>query len=147
MSPGASTANLANLSVLNPVSPSTYMFTTASDGGTGTFIQLTIAPGNTGPASLVSGTTPALAAPSDGVTWDIGTNNNWNNGTATTAYTEGSNVTFNDSNGGAASYAVTLNTVVHPGSVIVNNTSGDYTISGTGSIGGTGSLTKSGRAC
>ena len=44
----------------------------------------------------------------------------------------------------ANAYNVTLNTLVSPGSVTVNNTTGNYTISGNGTIGGTGSLTKSG---
>ena len=79
-------------------------------------------------------------SPSDGKTWDIGVNYNWNHGTA--VYTDGSNVTFNDNNNN--NYAVTLNTTVSPGSVIMNNSNGNYTISGTGTIGGTGSLTKSG---
>jgi autotransporter-associated beta strand protein len=79
-------------------------------------------------------------SPSDGKTWDIGVNNNWNTGAASTVYTEGSNVTFNDNNNG--NYAVTLNTTVNPASVTVNAT-GNYTISGAGTIGGTGSLTKS----
>ena len=39
---------------------------------------------------------------------------------------------------------MTLNTTVSPGSVTVNNSLGNYSISGTGTIGGTGSLTKSG---
>jgi phosphatidylinositol-3-phosphatase len=82
------------------------------------------------------------ASPSDGMTWDIGVNNNWNNGSAATVYIDGSNVTFNDSNAG--NYLVTLDTRVSPASVIVNNSSGNYTINGSGSIAGTGSLTKLG---
>ncbi|MGD0461182.1 MAG: choice-of-anchor tandem repeat GloVer-containing protein [Tepidisphaeraceae bacterium] len=78
----------------------------------------------------------------DGLTWDIGGNQNWNDGTPATVYADGSNVTFNDSNNG--NYAVTLNTTVSPGSVTVNNSAGNYTISGTGSIAGSGSLTKMG---
>jgi len=78
----------------------------------------------------------------DGQTWDVGGNQNWNNGSGPSVYTDGSNVTFNDSNGG--NYAVTLNTTVSPGSVTVNNTSGNYAISGSGTIAGTGSLTKMG---
>jgi prepilin-type processing-associated H-X9-DG protein/prepilin-type N-terminal cleavage/methylation domain-containing protein len=81
------------------------------------------------------------ASPTDGATWDT-TSNNWNNGTSPTTYTDGALVTFNDNNNGH--YAVTLNSTVSPGSVTVNNSSGNYTISGTGTIGGTGSLTKSG---
>jgi len=95
--------------------------------------------------------------PSDGTTWDINNNINWatgNNVTWATAssatpnlyptpYVDGGgSVTFNDTNNGH--YAVTLNTTVNPGSVTVNNSSGNYTISGTGKIAGTGSLTKSG---
>jgi len=77
----------------------------------------------------------------DGQTWDINGNQNWNNGSTATVYTDGSNVTFNDSNGG--NYAVALTATVSPGSVTVNS-SGNYTISGSGSIAGAGSLTKSG---
>ena len=76
----------------------------------------------------------------DGVTWDT-TNQNWNNGSPAN-YSDGANVLFNDTNN--LHYAVTLNTVVSPASVTVNNSAGNYTISGTGSIAGTGSLTKSG---
>jgi autotransporter-associated beta strand protein len=78
----------------------------------------------------------------DGRTWDIAGNQNWNNGTGATVYTDGSNVIFNDSNNG--NYAVTLNSTVSPGSVTVNNSAGNYTIVGTGSIAGSGSLTKTG---
>jgi autotransporter-associated beta strand protein len=84
------------------------------------------------------------ASPNDGQTWDIANNCNWNNGSAATVYTDGSNLTFNDFNNG--NYAVTLNTTVSPGSVTVNNSSGNYAFSGTGSITGNGSLTKTGSA-
>jgi autotransporter-associated beta strand protein len=77
----------------------------------------------------------------DGQTWDF-SSQNWNNGSAVASYTDGSNVVFNDSNN--AHYAVTLNAMVQPGSVLINNNSGNYTISGSGGIAGTTSLTKSG---
>jgi autotransporter-associated beta strand protein len=77
----------------------------------------------------------------DGQTWDMNSQN-WNNGSAVTSYTDGSNVIFNDSNN--THYAVALNTTVRPGSVIISNNSGNYTISGLGGIAGTTSLTKSG---
>jgi autotransporter-associated beta strand protein len=73
--------------------------------------------------------------------WDIGASFNWNNGSCNTVFEAGDAVTFNDSNGG--NYAVTLNTTVSPGTVTVNNGSGDYTIGGTGGIAGTASLSKS----
>jgi autotransporter-associated beta strand protein len=75
----------------------------------------------------------------DGTTWDT-TSQNWNSGVVTT-YSDGSNVIFNDSNSGH--YAVTLNTTVKPGSVVINST-GNYTIGGIGGIAGTGSVMKSG---
>jgi fibronectin-binding autotransporter adhesin len=76
--------------------------------------------------------------------WDTGLNLNWNDGTANSLFNTGDNVTLNDNNGGVANYAVTLNNTVAPGSVIINNSNGNYTISGTGGISGSGSLTKSG---
>jgi hypothetical protein len=92
------------------------------------------------------------AAQSDGRTWDIGFNYNWNNGTANTVYSDGSNVVFNDDNnsnlmnGGynLVAYDVTLNTTVSPSSVTVSNSSGNYSITGSGKIIDTGSFTKSG---
>jgi hypothetical protein len=92
------------------------------------------------PASLTWNNTGG-ASPNNGKTWDL-TNNNWNNGTATTLYTDGSNVTFSDSNAG--NYAVTLNTTVSPASMTVNNSSGNYSISGAGKIADAGAFVKSG---
>ena len=68
----------------------------------------------------------------------------WNTSANTVAYGDGCAVTFNDSNGGATDYSVTLSTTLLPGSVTVNNSSNNYTITGGGSIAGSGSLTKSG---
>jgi autotransporter-associated beta strand protein len=77
----------------------------------------------------------------DGLTWDF-TNQNWSNGSPAN-YVDGANVTFNDVNSGH--YNVTLNTTVTPGSVTVNNSSSNYTITGAGSIAGaTTALTKLG---
>jgi autotransporter-associated beta strand protein len=78
----------------------------------------------------------------DGMTWDVGTNQNWNNGSGPATYSDGSDVTFDDNN--VNNYAVALNTPVSPGSVTFANNNAPYTISGTGSIGGAGSLTMSG---
>jgi len=80
----------------------------------------------------------------DGTTWDVGFNQNWINGNIQTTYLNGDDVIFNDS--GAPNYNVTLNTTVTPGSVTVNNSAGNYVISGTGSIAGTTALTKQGTA-
>jgi autotransporter-associated beta strand protein len=79
----------------------------------------------------------------DGRTWDIGNNSNWNNGTGLVAYTDGAAVTF-DNRFVTANQTVILNGSVSPASVTVNNSSGSYTITGTGGISGATSLTKMG---
>jgi autotransporter-associated beta strand protein len=80
-------------------------------------------------------------APGNNDVWDANTVN-WDAGTGTTTYADNTLVNFTDTNGG--NYAVTLNNTVSPGSVTVNNSGGNYTISGTGGIVGTGALTKNG---
>ncbi|MGA2233635.1 MAG: polysaccharide lyase family protein, partial [Tepidisphaeraceae bacterium] len=77
----------------------------------------------------------------DGVTWDTATQN-WNNGLGETLYSDGSGVSLTDNNNG--NYNVSLNTTVSPGPILVNNSLGNYTISGSGGIAGTSSLTKVG---
>jgi hypothetical protein len=79
----------------------------------------------------------------NGMNWDLA-NQNWNSGTAEILFTSGSNVIFNDSNN--AHYNVTLNTTVSPASVLLNNNSGNYVISGTGSIAGPSTLAMYGSA-
>jgi autotransporter-associated beta strand protein len=126
------------------------------NGGSGTIGEYTTS-GATVNASLVSGLNEgsygvAVVAPAtltwnnaggsgDGMHWDS-TSQNWNNGSTADFYNDGAFITFNDANNGH--YAVTLNTTASPGSVTVNNSAGNYTISGTGHIAGTGSLTKNG---
>jgi hypothetical protein len=86
----------------------------------------------------------------DGLSWDA-TNQNWNNGSAPALYNDGAGVIFNDANNfgnGAgenpSAYDVTLNVPVAPGAVVVSNSSGDYSICGTGSITGSTGLLKTG---
>jgi hypothetical protein len=90
---------------------------------------------------------------SDGVTWDTNdvNNYNWNNGLFADYYVNGSNVVFNDVNNATSNsgtnpnaYSVTLNTTVSPGSVTVNNSLGNYTITGTGKIADAGAFIKTG---
>jgi autotransporter-associated beta strand protein len=127
--------NLSNFT-LPGGSGATYALSNSVDAG---FIDLVVT--STGPASLTWNNIGA-GAPSDGVTWDT-TNNNWNNGSAATTYSDGAAVTFNDTNNGH--YAVTLTSTVSPGSVTVNNSLGNYTISGAGGkIADAGALTISG---
>jgi fibronectin-binding autotransporter adhesin len=130
---------LSNFALPSAPAGLTYTLSPGVDSG---YIDLVVGTAMTGPQSLTWNNTGG-AAPNDGQTWDINNNHNWNNGTATTVYTDGSIVTFNDNNGGPNSYNVTLNTTVKPASVTVTS-SLTYSIGGTGTIGGTGSLTQSG---
>jgi autotransporter-associated beta strand protein len=124
------------------VLPAGYVLNTSIDPG---YIDVEVI--SAGPLSLTWNDAGG-ATPADGRTWDINNNKNWNSGGASNvAYTDGSNVTFNDVNNSANNanaYNVTLSTLVTPTSVTVNNSLGNYTISGTGTIGGTGALSKSG---
>jgi hypothetical protein len=74
--------------------------------------------------------------------WNVGASSNWNYGTGVMVYTNPSAVLFNDSNGG--NYAVTLNSTLSPGSVTVDNSLGNYTITGAGKIADSGAFIKSG---
>ncbi|MCW1925564.1 autotransporter-associated beta strand repeat-containing protein [Luteolibacter arcticus] len=71
-------------------------------------------------------------------TWAVNTGG-WTGGA--TSYFNGDTVTFNER---PAASTVTLNGVLLPASVVVNNTSNPYVFTGTGSIGGEAILTKSG---
>jgi autotransporter-associated beta strand protein len=77
----------------------------------------------------------------DGNNWDS-SNQNWMLVGAPATFNTGADVTFNDRNN--SHYGVSLNGTVMPHSVTVNNSAGDYTISGAGNIAGTTSLTKTG---
>ncbi len=137
-------------SITNPNS----VFALPSVGGTGYSLSTSIDPGfidlvviSTGPASL---TWDDAGGTGDGIHWDTA-NQNWNNGSAPALYSDGALVTFNDANNfgngvgqNSTAYNVTLNAMVQPGSVTVNNSSGNYTISGTGAINGSTGLTKTG---
>lgn len=74
--------------------------------------------------------------------WDIGSTANWLNGAASSTYAIGDYATFDDAATGTTN--IVLNAAVSPLTVTFNNTTKNYTLTGTGSIGGLGSLTKSG---
>ena len=81
----------------------------------------------------------------DGSTWDLKTTQNWkntDNANAQDKFFNGNFVTFDDS--AAPNYNVSLGGTVQAGSVTVNNSNGDYVLSGGGSIAGGGALVKSG---
>jgi autotransporter-associated beta strand protein len=78
--------------------------------------------------------------------WDIGSTPNWIVGVTSTTYQEpavpGPAVRFDDSAPGTR--AINVATIVSPASVIVSNSSPDYSIAGAGKISGPASLTKQG---
>ncbi len=95
-----------------------------------------------GPANIIWNNAGSTG---DGLNWDVATNvptnKNWSNSGIPDFYFDFDNVTFNDSNN--AHYSVNIAVPVAPGSVTVNNSSGDYVLGGA-SIDGIGGLTKSG---
>jgi hypothetical protein len=72
----------------------------------------------------------------NGLTWDT-TSQNWNNGSGVTAFSNGSNVVFNDGSG-LNHYTVSIiPTGLAPGTITVNTTHpGGYVFTGTGAISG-----------
>ena len=82
-----------------------------------------------------------LGAPGNG-TWNtVSTNKPWiPTGGGTAPYVDGANLTFGNAPSGPS--VITLNTSVNPGSMtFANNTSNNYTISGSGSITGASGFT------
>lgn len=73
--------------------------------------------------------------------WDINSTANWTLSGLPETYQENDNLLFNDT---ATATSVVLNAVVNPYNVTFNNTSKDYSLSGTGSIAGSTGLTKNG---
>ncbi|MGA2442437.1 MAG: autotransporter-associated beta strand repeat-containing protein, partial [Tepidisphaeraceae bacterium] len=157
-----STTSADNLSVtLNGASPLTssgtlYQFGNANISGstiTAPTSQLLTNLGTSFSLTIPSGTIETLVIPAvylswdnaggsgTGTTWDT-SSQNWNSGSGPTNFVNAVNVNFTDNNNGH--YAVALNTTVTPNLISVNNSAGNYTISGTGTIAGSGTLTKSG---
>ena len=67
-------------------------------------------------------------------------NHIWTSGVAAISFVNGDQAVFNDA--GSASPAVTLNSAVSPGSLVVSNLTKNYIFTGSGGIGGTTGLTK-----
>ncbi|PWU11447.1 MAG: hypothetical protein C5B50_23310 [Verrucomicrobia bacterium] len=100
--------------------------------------------GNTLVLNVTGNTGPMEWAVSGTGAWDINTSLNWLDNTMTASkYLDGDAVLLDDS-AITTSPTISLNTTVAPGLVKANNSTYNYTISGTGSIGGTGSLVKQG---
>jgi hypothetical protein len=76
-----------------------------------------------------------------GNVWDLATTANWSDGASLAAFTEGTDVTFDQS--GSNNVPVSLSGVLRPDSVTVN-ASKNYVLGGTGSLAGGMSLVKSG---
>lgn len=92
-----------------------------------------------GPAALRwDNSAPATG---DGMTWDSQLSQNWRNGASPDLFYNFDTVTFDDTNNGH--YTASVSGTVSPGSVTVNNSAGDYVLTG-GTIAGAGSITKNG---
>jgi autotransporter-associated beta strand protein len=74
-----------------------------------------------------------------GSVWDIGTTADWLNGVSASVFNNSDSVTFNAT--GIANPSVTLASTLAPGSVTVDTTAGNYTLTG-GQIAGSASLLK-----
>jgi fibronectin-binding autotransporter adhesin len=125
--------NLANFNLPTAPTSVTYSLSTSVDPG---FIDLVV--GYTSPQSL---TWNNAGGTGDGTSWDVNTNQNWNDSGNSTTYADGDSVTFNDTNNGN----FTVNIVaggVSPGSMTVNTTN-TYTVTG-GEINGSAGLTVTG---
>jgi autotransporter-associated beta strand protein len=114
---------------------------TLSLGTSGTTVELTVHTALAGDALKWSG--------SAGAAWDVVTSVNWYDTTTSSLdkFYRDDNVTFADtyvSSTAPLTTAVTLNTTVTPASVTFNNTTLNYTLSGTGGISGATSLVKTG---
>lgn len=102
-------------------------------------------------SSVSSGLTQPLHWASSGTgLWNSGDGGNlvWKDNNVTpqsTFYLDGDDVSF-DEKYISANQTVALNSTVSPASMVVSNSTYNYTISGTGSISGTNSLTKTGNA-
>ena len=104
--------------------------------GGGSFI---FTPGATSTLSGYSTGSVLTWTGSGGSAWDIATTPNFSNGSPS-VYHNGDSVIFDDS---AANKSVTLSTTVQPADVAVNTT-GTYTLSGSGTIAGSAPLLKAG---
>jgi autotransporter-associated beta strand protein len=128
---GTLTASGASLvSNLPTGSRQTFSLQRNSSGSAPGYIQL-----------VVSGTAASLVwTGAGGNIWDTNTTAGWSNGGSADTFYNFDAVTFDDT---ASSGSVVIGTAVQPRSIVVNNTTRDYILSG-GGITGTGSLTKNG---
>ncbi len=133
----ASGITLSNFALPTAPTGDTYALSNTVDPG---YIDLVVGTAPTGPANL---TWDNAGGSGNGTSWDT-VNQNWNNGTAATTFSNtsntsnGDNVTFNDTNNGHYNLAVT-SAGVTPNTITVSTTA-TYNFSG-GSIGGGGGLT------
>jgi fibronectin-binding autotransporter adhesin len=116
-------------------------------GGSDTAVTL-----NVGSATSISGVTWTGQTNGNGAAnsnWDNAISNNWAAISTASAVSNGTAVTFGDTNAANSDAAITNTTVtvatlgVSPTSTTFNNSDVNYTVGG-GAIGGTGTLTKSG---
>ncbi len=119
------------------VNGTTYYYVVQAVGPSGTSVKSPEASATPNSSVIVSGLIWTGAKSS---LWDTAATN-WVNNLVATIYTNGSNVTFNDS---AATASVTINSTVQPAAMTFANSNLSYAISGSAGIGGTATLYKVG---
>jgi autotransporter-associated beta strand protein len=126
----------------------TYTDTNLVNGTTYYYIVTALGSGGSSLNSIEASATPSLTAGlplvwsgAVNANWNINTTANWVSNGIASVYADGSAVQFDDTAGGSTSLAVSA--TVTPASMLANNSSKTYAISGS-AIAGNGTLTKSG---
>jgi hypothetical protein len=116
--------------------PLTYVYSVVSDAANDS-VDLIVSKGS------IPNLTWVGSPPPGGGKWDIGATAAWVQASAgVVKYTDGANLTFDDTPG-TANTVVSLNSTVQPGSIAFNNSLAvNYTFNGTGNIAGTTGFTK-----
>src|SRR5207244_2796287 len=80
----------------------------------------------------------------DSAAWDLNTHQNWTDGSIAETFFDLDTVNLDDVHNSSGNRNVSLNATVKPTATTVNNSAGDYSITGNGAITGSTGLTKLG---
>ncbi len=114
---------------------------TLPNGGAGTLVDNSA--NKTIDLSVTTAAAP-LVWSGDSGDWDIGLTTNWTG--FRTTYLEGDLVLFDDTSSGTAPFTVTLPASVNPNTVLFNNATKAYTLTGPGALSGEAGIHKKGAA-
>lgn len=130
---GTLSGDQSHFAVTGPLTQSRYTF---SFDTTSTANSVKLDVGGSDPASLT------WVGDGSANAWDLKSSANWNNGAGSSQFFNLDSATLDDS--GSASPALNLVGTLVPGLMTVNNSTKDYTLSGTGGLFVSGAMTKSG---